>query len=436
MNRPKVVILHGAGYFNVGDLGIVDATIERLREELGEIDVKLIDPYADRMGAWRRIHGSPIRGFERPLAGANEVPDFVQVPMSRYAMVGAMFRYLCLCVGAIVRRRFGVWLPGTGFLRELAWGDIIISRGGGFLLDSGGVGIIRAHLLTLSLATMVGRPVVIYAQSVGPFKRKLGARLTARVLNRMALITVREPLSMEIVRGLGLRHPRVELTADEAFLLPMLTGADRDAALAAAGLQPGTLRVGVAPVPWQFPLSARGIDHQARYLEVLSDTINWLIEERGADIYLNANVESPIGPSDRTFIEGQLLPRIRRREKARVLPALDARQLKTVIGELDLFFGTRMHANIFALGAEVPTLAISYLPKTAGIMQMLGLQEYVFAIDKMSSADVRAAAESLLDRQAEIRIKIRVGVEEMARRARRNAEFVRDLMQTQNRDTP
>ncbi|HEV7956709.1 MAG TPA: polysaccharide pyruvyl transferase family protein, partial [Marisediminicola sp.] len=289
---------------------------------------------------------------------------------------------------------------------------------------------------TLSLATKTGKPVVIYAQSIGPFKRKLGARLTARVMNQMALITVREPLSMEIVKGLRLTHPRVELTADEAFLLPMLSGTEKEAALATAGLKPGPLRVGVAPVPWHFPLSVGGVDHQGRYLEVLADTINWLIEERGAEIYLNANVEAPNGRSDRTFIDEQLLPKIRRREKTAVLPALNARQLKTVIGELDLFFGTRMHANIFALGAGVPTLAISYLPKTAGIMQMLGLQEYVFAIDNMTSTDVRDAARKLLDGKEDVRLRIRAGVDDMARRARRNAELVRDLMQAKNRSAP
>jgi colanic acid/amylovoran biosynthesis protein len=436
MNKPKVVLLHGAGYFNVGDLGIVDATIERLREELGEIDLKLVDPYADRVGMWHRIHGSPIRGFKTPLAGAQEIPDFVQVPLSRLGMAWALLRYAWLRLGAAVHRHLGLWLPRTGFLRELAWGDIIISRGGGFLLDSGGVGIIRAHLLTLSLATKTGKPVVIYAQSIGPFKRKLGARLTARVMNQMALITVREPLSMEIVKGLRLTHPRVELTADEAFLLPMLSGTEKEAALATAGLKPGPLRVGVAPVPWHFPLSVGGVDHQGRYLEVLADTINWLIEERGAEIYLNANVEAPNGRSDRTFIDEQLLPKIRRREKTAVLPALNARQLKTVIGELDLFFGTRMHANIFALGAGVPTLAISYLPKTAGIMQMLGLQEYVFAIDNMTSTDVRDAARKLLDGKEDVRLRIRAGVDDMARRARRNAELVRDLMQAKNRSAP
>nr|CRH06549.1 Protein of unknown function [Candidatus Magnetococcus massalia] len=65
---------------------------------------------------------------------------------------------------------------------------------------------------------------------------------------------------------------------------------------------------------------------------------------------------------------------------------LDPRQLRKQIGEMDLFIGTRMHSNIFALSEGVKTLAIAYEPKTTGIMSGLHLQRYVCAMEELDLA--------------------------------------------------
>lgn len=52
---------------------------------------------------------------------------------------------------------------------------------------------------------------------------------------------------------------------------------------------------------------------------------------------------------------------------------------------MSYFIGTRMHSNIFALSSGIKTLAISYEPKTEGIMKDLGLSEYVIKIENVNS---------------------------------------------------
>ncbi len=41
---------------------------------------------------------------------------------------------------------------------------------------------------------------------------------------------------------------------------------------------------------------------------------------------------------------------------------------------MDLFLGTRLHSNIFALVAGVPVVAVAYQYKTFGLMEMIGLK--------------------------------------------------------------
>ena len=58
---------------------------------------------------------------------------------------------------------------------------------------------------------------------------------------------------------------------------------------------------------------------------------------------------------------------------------LSVAALLDIYGQMDLFIGTRMHSNIFALSRDVPVIAIGYQHKTEGIAEMAGLKEWVIA---------------------------------------------------------
>jgi len=55
----------------------------------------------------------------------------------------------------------------------------------------------------------------------------------------------------------------------------------------------------------------------------------------------------------------------------------DPRQVKWVISQCDWFCGTRMHATIAGLSTGVPTAAIAYSLKTAGVFETCGQGEHV-----------------------------------------------------------
>jgi colanic acid/amylovoran biosynthesis protein len=71
-----------------------------------------------------------------------------------------------------------------------------------------------------------------------------------------------------------------------------------------------------------------------------------------------------------------------------------------------------MHSNIFALTLGLPTVAISYDPKTDGIMAALGLSEYVIAA---SALDRNALSQAVVKVLADLDYKRRLsaGVERM-----------------------
>lgn len=96
--------------------------------------------------------------------------------------------------------------------------------------------------------------------------------------------------------------------------------------------------------------------------------------------------------------------------------------LKAVYGQMDVFIGTRMHSNIFALSSGVPVLAIAYRYKTRGLMETLGLESWVLAIDRLGEEDGKvelfSRLEMLWQQAGELRPIIRERIENLALGAR------------------
>jgi len=100
-------------------------------------------------------------------------------------------------------------------------------------------------------------------------------------------------------------------------------------------------------------------------------------------------------------------------------------QLQAAYGQMDLFLGTRLHSNIFALTAGTPVLAIAYQYKTHGVMRMLGLEAWVIDIGQATAEVVSAALEKLWRERAALRAQLQRTLPEIQHRARQAAAWIR-----------
>ena len=73
---------------------------------------------------------------------------------------------------------------------------------------------------------------------------------------------------------------------------------------------------------------------------------------------------------------------------------------------MDYFVGTRMHSNIFATSMAVPTTAIAYEKKTNGIMETVGLQNYVVEINDITAEELYNKVEDMIINEKKIRIQL------------------------------
>ena len=70
--------------------------------------------------------------------------------------------------------------------------DVLISGGGSLLQDVTSKNGILYYLGIIKLAQMLGKKVMVYAQGIGPIREPRNRKLTAKILNKVQAITVRD----------------------------------------------------------------------------------------------------------------------------------------------------------------------------------------------------------------------------------------------------
>ena len=98
-------------------------------------------------------------------------------------------------------------------LRALAGCDLLLSGGGSLLQDVSSSNSPLYYLGIIFLAKLFDKPVMVYAQGIGPLRRKRNKRLTAWLLNGVNKITVRDEESKKDLVAMGV-HQEIIVTAD------------------------------------------------------------------------------------------------------------------------------------------------------------------------------------------------------------------------------
>lgn len=254
--------------------------------------------------------------------------------------------------------------------------DFILDLSGDSYRDPPG-GFAPAHNANFLAALAWRRPFAIASQSVGPFR--IYNRWCVRyILKRAAAVYVRERVSARIVSRLGASADRVHLAPDLAF---SLTAASPVPIWSGERLEPGRVRR-----PWiavsVSELSARLAARRWRnsYLEEMTRLCEHIQARLGGTVFLVPHEIDPsgTGPDDRN-IGREIRDRLKGPDW--VLPLSGDYPpdcLKGFIGDCDALVAARMHAAIAGLSSGVPTIVVSWSHKYAGLMEAVGLEEFVW----------------------------------------------------------
>lgn len=372
---PAVLISHVYGYANKGDWALLDTTCRLILQTF---------PHSYLYGVCRD-----------PASQALIFPTIYWVRQAGVSTADGWRRKYevslqllwTLCRFSLLSRC--TWFKGTAtqLLQTFRRADLVIACPGGYLNDASFS--IVTNIVHLWLAQRTGQPVLLAPQSVGPVKSAVLRRVLAASLKNVCAVCVRDTYSLRFVlEDLMVPANRVHLLPDMAF-----TDAEADTSTALVELRAlGMANMAFAAatvVGWTFPYSDDPKGANDHYLHEVAAAFKLIYERLGLKTLLLKQVEASPG------IEGDdsLMERIFSMASEAVVvstrnysPAV----FRGVLSRAACFVGSRMHSNIFAVQVGIPVVALAYLPKTRGIMEMLALERYVCDIENVS-------AESLVE---------------------------------------
>ncbi len=298
--------------------------------------------------------------------------------------------------------------PGA-ILRSLARADLLVSGGGGLLQDATGPLTVPYYLGVAAAALAMRKPVMVYAQGVGPLRSAWSRRLLA-VLRGAAVVTVRDAESADLLRRAGVRG--VHVTADAALALPRpAAAAGVPAELAALGVRAGEAVLAVAPRSVGDPGVIRRI----------AAAVDLAAGRLGARVAL---VAMQVPEDARACAQVRQALRAPALVLAKPLPP---GRYPAVFAGFRGVLGMRLHALILAALSRVPAVGLSYDPKVDAFLRSLDRPDVSLGL----SADPEAIAARLLaevDRPAPAAAELDRRIESLQSQARRNDELLTGLL--------
>jgi colanic acid/amylovoran biosynthesis protein len=407
----RITVVNAHSSHNLGDAAIVKSTMAILRECCPDARISLVSdtPELDQ----GRLDADDYLGLQTPFAGA---PDRL-----RRQLFKAYFLYIDL-LGRLPRSwlaRTGIWFrDNRSVYRAILGSDLVISCGGGYINS---LGKLEVRLGLLHFAACAGRKTLFWPQSVSDVFGRWHESLVRRVVSESSGFIAREPATHRYLAQLGVPETLLHQAADSAFLLPFSRAWPAMPPLAERS------RFGLTVTRWSFPRRPAAAALWRSYAAAVRRMVSAAIAD-GYTVYVFPQVTGPGAYSDDRNTANEILrgcgdPRLH------VLQgAYDPEQLKGMIACMDIFVGTRMHSNIFSLGAGVPTAAIAYQSKTTGIMSELGFGELVIDIGDITEEKLLCLYRRLSSQQAVLRRELEARLPQVQRSARAAGEVCRSIL--------
>jgi colanic acid/amylovoran biosynthesis protein len=247
----------------------------------------------------------------------------------------------------------------------------------------------------------------------------LWARTVGLTLRRADLVILREELSLEVCRDLGVE--RLELCDDVAFALRPANGV-----LPLDPRHGGDRIVGVTVMNSLPGVGAAGY---RAYRAALRDGLAEALAGRGEQVVVVSQVAVHSGDSDIDAATGLTEELRQAGVPARFVDLGDESDaaLSAFYGRLDLVVASRLHSAILAMCACTPVVALSYLPKTDGVLARVGMPDLVLPAGDLNSTQLAGTVRRALEDNDELRARVAQRLPQLRASAERAVDLALDV---------
>ncbi len=352
------------GHYHLGDEAMLESAVHALRER-GQHEITVIS--SDPASTQERYGVASIGriGFTGLTSAQRESRLEAVVGAARGELGRIDWHDSAWAVIEAIAASTGVIVTGGGNL-SLLWPEHVYER----------VALAR-------IATVMGRPIALSGQMLGPFLDQRTGELVGELLASAVAIGVRDGHSLEIAHRLIGERP-VSLLGDDALLL-----GDDAAGLDADGVDAGPVVATFAPYLAGIPIDA--------FVAGAATTLETLRQLTGADVQFVPHAGT-LGrhDDDDSVLHARVAERL---GHGTLSPLLDATATATLHRSASFTLSTRYHPLVFASLAGRPMIgapADDYTAtKISGALAVIGAQQALVPAGALGGSACIAAATSV-----------------------------------------
>ena len=361
----KILITHFFSKKNKGDAAINTVLVHELKKKYPKAHIVLSS--TDAFAPGERFEGVLFVSSILYEALYVSVHPVTRILRTLYVLVASL-------LWVLTKKRTYVPDGLRGFLEALSTADLVVPTGGSYLMASSSIQsniVLILQLWPIFLAKLLNKKVVMYAQSIGPFENGFGRTSARYVLDTVASIEAREPITKAILLALGVNKPTITVSADAAFLFSSKFKKTMKEFLNKKGATDSKIKVGITVKRCYDDI------RQEKYEKSIGGLVQHLIEKYDAQVIFVPQCTSTLHNDDDRVVSRAIVKSMQSPKNVFLLEdEFDHYHIKSLFENLDYLVATRMHSAIFAITGHVPTLAIAYEHKTKGTMEALGLSKW------------------------------------------------------------
>jgi polysaccharide pyruvyl transferase CsaB len=362
----KIVISGYYGFNNIGDESILKAVIDNLKGKLPEVEIVVLSK-------------NPAQTMQKYNVKAVNRKSLWQIKKSIFCC------------------------------------DLLVSGGGSLLQDVSSKKSILYYLAILWIAKLFRKKVFIYSQGIGPINSKFNRYLTYITLRNIKNIVVRDETSKELLVEIGIKKENIFVTSDPVLRINKVDKKIGETILQNEGFlkEDGRITVGWA-------IRERNVD--SSFVDELCESI-----EKINDKYNAKSVLIPFHYSE----DMQVIMKIKER-LGNMVTCIEHKYLTeemlSIIGNMDLLVGVRLHSIIHAAIMDVPIIGISYDPKVNSFMHSINMKAMCSVYDFKSDFFMDEFQKTLQNKE-KIQNTVREEMKKLIERLDKNEELIKELLE-------
>ena len=253
---------------------------------------------------------------------------------------------------------------------------------------------------------------MIYANGIGPLKKKKNINRVKKSIQNSDIITLRDEEAMQIVENMNVVDKKIYLTTDPVFCL---SESNED-------IVNNIIKENNIDDSKDFVIiSVRSWEKQGEFTNLFAKTCDYII-----DTY-NKNIIFLVLQQPHDFVATQTITK-KMKNKSYIIQNIVPVDMMGLMKKASYVISMRLHGLIFASSVSTPVLGFSYDPKIDNLLKQIDMP-CASKIENMSFEDMKKSVDDIEKNLSSYKTKMQKNIISIKEMAKKNYDYMKEIIQ-------